>query len=351
MNAVIRGLAVSAVLGSLVRAQDASRDDVIQKRDGGILVGRILKVDADAVEMLVQGEKEARKIYVREIMPYNVYEIRLRRIDRKSAEARLELGEFCMSQGLYATAAREFDEAMKLDPALSDKCRKRKEDARNDDARSKMEEAKKFYAEKRYRESNEILHILLDRFEDTPYFKEAKDLVARIAEDVQKENEEKKKQIEDKKKAAEDAKARVKEEQEKTILGQAADYIEQAQRSWNEGLDHEPRNLTKADRAWKAAEISLLEARRRLDFVLKSNDVENLKKAKELERQLDHWLVRTYFRLGRMWAVELNYPDALSWLNKALKVPHDEQMDHLVNEVLLTISQLQMRKRAAGAGF
>ncbi len=341
-----------AVAGTvLCAAQERPRDEVIQKKDGGLLVGRIIKVDADYIEMLAQGEREARKIPSGEIMPYNLYEIRLRRIDKNSAAARLELGEFCMANGLYSAAAREFNEAMKLDPSLADRCRKRKEDARNDDARSRLEEAKKLYVDKRYKEANEILHVILDRFEDTPFFKEAKDLVARIAADVQKENEERRKQLEEKKKAAEDAKAKAKEEQEKAVINQAADFIEQAQRAWLEGLDHEPKNLTKAERAWKAAETALMEARRRLDFALKSNDVENIKRAKELEKQLDHWLVRTYYRLGRMWAVELNYPDALSWLNKAMKVPHDEPMDRLINEVLLTISQLQMRKRAAGAGF
>jgi tetratricopeptide (TPR) repeat protein len=351
MSALMRGLTTVLVVGSAALAQDSPRDDVVQKRDGGILVGKILKVEADFIEMLVQGEREPRKIYTREIMPYNVYEIRLRRIDRKSAPARIDLGEFCMSQGLYATAAREFEEAMKLDPSLSDSCRKRKEDARNDDARSKLEEAKKLYAEKRYRDANEILHILLERFEDTPFFKEAKDLVAKITEDVQKENEEKKQQIDDKKKATEDAKAKVKEDQEKTLLNQAADFMEQAQRAWLEGLDHEAKNLTKADRAWKATEAALLEARRRVEVALKSNDVENLKKAKEMEKGIDHALVRACYRLGRLWATELNYADALAWLNKAMKIPHDEAMDRLINEVLLTITQLQMRKRAAGAGF
>jgi len=351
MRSRMRALAAVLIAGAAVSAQEGQRDDVIQKRDGGILVGRITKVDADSIEMLVQGEKEARKIPSREIMPYNVYEIRLRRIDKKSAPARLELAEFCMSQGLYATAAREFDEAMKLDPSISDQCRKRKEDARNDDARSRLEESKKLYVEKRYREANEILHILLERFEDTPFFKEAKDLVTKIAEDVQKENEEKKKQIEDKKKAAEDAKARVKEDQEKLLLNQAADFVEQAQRAWLEGLDHEPKNLTRATNAWKAAETALLEARRRVEVGLKSNDVENLRKAKDLEKVVDHALVRAYYRLGRLWAAELNYAEALAYLNKGMKIPHDEAMDRLINEVLLTITQVQMRKRAVGAGY
>ncbi len=84
---------------------------------------------------------------------------------------------------------------------------------------------------------------------------------------------------------------------------------------------------------------------------MKSNDLETIKKAKDFERASDLILVKVYYRLGRMWAVELSYPTALEWLNKAMKVPHDEQMDHQINEVLLTISQLKMRERAAGKGY
>lgn len=351
MITVLRILPVWAALSLAGPPQDSPREEVVQKRDGGILVGRILRIGSDHLEMLVQGEREPRKVYFREILPYNLYDLRRRRIDPASAPARMELAEFCMSQGLYGPAAREFEEAARLDPAMAEKALKRRDEARHDDARTKLEEAKKLYVEKKYREANDLLHILLERFEETPYFKEAKDLVAKIAADVQKENEEKRKQLEEKKKAAEEARARVREEQEKVLLAQAADFVEQAQKAWQEGLDHEPKNLTKADRAWKAAELALGEARRRVEAVLKSNDVENLKKAKEIEKQIDYWLVRTYYRLGRLWGTELNYPDALTWLNKALKVPHDEPMDHLINELLLTLTQLQMRRRAAGAGF
>jgi hypothetical protein len=49
-----------------------------------------------------------------------------------------------------------------------------------------------------------------------------------------------------------------------------------------------------------------------------------------------------------MWATELNYTESLVWLNKGLKLAPD---DHLLNEVLLTLTQLQMKKRAAGGGY
>jgi uncharacterized phage-associated protein len=85
--------------------------------------------------------------------------------------------------------------------------------------------------------------------------------------------------------------------------------------------------------------------------MIKTNDVELIKKAREIDKQADLWLARTYYRLGRLSASDLNYPMALEWLNKASKLPHDEAMERQINEVLLTITQLKMRERAAGRGY
>ena len=333
--------------------QDAGKkpDDVLQKKDGGIVVGRILKLEAETVEILVNGEKDARRISLRELNPYSVYKIRLDRIDKSNGEAHLSLAEFCMANGLYPPAVKEFDEAARLDPALAEKAKKRREEAHNEDGRARFEEAKRLAAERKYDDANRNCQLLVEKYSDTPYFEEAKKLVAKIAEDIAKENEAKKKQIEDKKEEKEKKKLAVAESQEKDILTRTAEMIEEGNKLWLEGLDGEAKNLTRAEKGWKGAEIALLNAHRNVEYLLKSNDLETIKKAKDFERAIDSILVRVYYRLGRMWAVELSYPTALEWLNKAMKVPHDEQMDRQINEVLLTISQLKMRERAAGKGY
>ena len=122
-------------------------------------------------------------------------------------------------------------------------------------------------------------------------------------------------------------------------------------KSTDEGLDQEPRNQTRAEKAWKASEAALFGVKKNVDAMIKTNDVELIKKAKELDKQADLWLVRTYYRLGRMFAADLNYPTSLEWLNKAMKIPHDEATDRMINDVLLTITQLPMRERAAGRGY
>lgn len=342
-----------AALALALAAQDAKKqDDVLQKRDGGLLVGRVLKIEADSFEVLVNGERDSRRLHFKDLMPYSVYKVRLDRIDKSSGAARLELAEFCMAQGLFSQAVREFDEAARLDKGLEAKAKKRRDEAHNEDARAKFEEAKKCHQKKDYDEAVKILHLLLEaRYEGTPYQAEAKGLAAKIAEEIKAEKEELKKQIDAAAAKKEAQKADVKAQQEADLFNRSVALLEEAQKAWTEGLDNEPKNQTRAEKAWKAAEAALFAVKKNVDTMIKSNDVEQIKKAKELDKQADLWLVRTYYRLGRMFAVDLNYNTSLEWLNRAMKIPHDEAMDRLINDVLLTISQLKMRERAAGRGY
>jgi tetratricopeptide (TPR) repeat protein len=351
MSRFLRGAVVLAILTSTLAAQDKKPDDVLQKKDGGIIVGRILKVEADTIEMLVNGEKESRRISTRELNPYSVYKIRLDRLDKNSGEARFALGEFCMTNGLYYPATREFEEAARLDKTIEEKAKKRRDEAHNEDARSKFEDAKRFAAEKKYDQANNLCQVILEKYADTPYFDESKKLVDKMKDEIAKENEAKKAQLAEKKDEKEKKVAALKENQEKDIITKTSELIDEGGKLFLEGLDGEAKNLTKGERAWKAADIALQTAHRNVEYLLKSNDLETIKKAKDMERQIDHLLVRIYYRLGRMWAVELSYPTALEWLNKAMKVPHDEQMDRQINEILLTISQLKMKERAASKGY
>jgi hypothetical protein len=351
MKRFLGGAVLLMLLALPAAAQDKKPDDVLQKKDGGIIVGRITKLDAEWVEILVNGEKDPRKVALRDLYPSSVYRIRLDRIDRNNAEARMALGEFCMSNNLYFLATREFDEAARLDKAVEEKAKKRREEAHSEDARSRFEDAKRLASEKKYDEANKTCQLLVEKYSDTPYFDEAKKLIAKVAEDIAKENEAKKKQLEEKKDEKEKKAAALKENQEKDVVGKTAELIDEGGKLWLEGLEGEIKNITKAQNAWKNAEVALVTAHRNVEYLLKSNDLETIKRAKDFERQIDALLVKVYFRLGRMWAVELSYPNALEWLNKAMKVPHDEQMDRQINELLVTISQLKMRERAAGKGY
>ncbi|HLF93854.1 MAG TPA: hypothetical protein VJB14_10335 [Planctomycetota bacterium] len=352
MKAILQGAFLLLALCVPASSQDAKKpDDILQKKDGGLLVGRVLRIETETIDFVANGEKEARKIALRDLMPYSVYRLKLERLDRKSGQARFDLGEFCMANGLYSTATREFEEAAALDANLADKAKKRRDEAHNEDGRAKFEEVKKLHLRKEYDEAKTIVRILLEKYADTPYADEAKKEDAKMAEEINKDNEAKKAQLAEKEKAVAEAGLKKVEDATKVSIARTVELIEEAQKAWGDGLDHDGKNLTKADRAWKTSEMALVSAKRNVDALLKSNDVAVLQKAKELEKQADVLLVKTYYRLGRMWAVELSYHTALEWLNKGMKIPHDEQMDHLINELTLTISQLQMRQRAAGKGY
>ena len=352
MKSMVGSLVLVLALSPVTEAREGGKpDDVVQLKTGSILVGRVVKMTSGNVEILVNGESDSRRVSIREIMPYSAYRLKLDRIDKNSGQARMDLGNFCMTVGLYSTAASEYQRAASYDKTLAPEALKRRKEARHEDARSKFEEAKKLRASRKYSDSDRLLRMVKDRYPETPYAKEAIKEIGKIAAEINADNAAKAAAIQAKVKKAKAAKAAAEEQQKQSMVDRALALVEEAQKAWADGLGHEPRNLTRADRAWKSAEASLIAARRITDLLLKSNDITIIKQARELNQMINLWQVRTYYRLGRMGAVGLSYPTALEWLNKAMRVPHDEAMDRLINELLLTISQVQMRNRSSGAGF
>jgi tetratricopeptide (TPR) repeat protein len=336
------------ILALLAALQDRTQEDVIQlKGEGKLLVGKVTNITDTTIEITTKDGKVT--LDIGQIHPVSVYKVRSSRIDPKSATAHWELGEYCKSNGLYAFATEEFDKAAGLDAGLKDKAKKAKDQMRSEDSRAKFEQAKRLGAEKKYADALELLKQILEKYADTPYFEEAKKELDKLGADLAKENEAKRAEIEEKKKKKDEEAAKAIENAEKAEFKRAQDFIVDSRASWNEGLDWEAKaNLTKADKAWKAADARLTAARGLCEKLEKSNDVAMIKSAKDLEKEIDGWIVRTCYRLGRLWATELNYGDAITWLNKGLKLEPDH---HLINEVLLTLTQLKMRKNAAGGGY
>ena len=353
MKSLFGGLLIVGATCIPSAAQENRRpDDVLQRRDQrGILVGRILKMTANEFEILVRGEREPRRILFADIEPRSIYRARLERIDKEDAGARMALGNWCMTHRLYSTAVREFEVVAKLDPSKKASIQKKKDEAHTQDARTRFEEAKGLLAKGRRHDAEKKLAIVMDRFADTPYGDQARALMGQIADEIKKDIQKKKAQLANEAQKAQDDKEKAVQREKEAVQNEIVRLIGEAAKLWTQGLDEEPRNLTRADRAWRSAETSLLKAKHLAGRMLKDNDIDTIKKGKELDARIDAWLVKSYFRLGRMWAVELSYPKALTWLNKAMRVPHDEQMDALINDILIQISKLKMRERGAARGF
>ena len=343
-TAMVLVVALSALM------QDRPQDDVIQlKGDGGLLVGKVTDITDTTLEMTLKDGNKKVTLDLSQIHPSSVYRVKSTRIDPKSAEAHWALGDYCKANKLYYDAAAEYDKAAALDAGLKDKAGKAKADMRGEDARGKFEQAKRLGAERKYTDALDLLKQILEKYPETTYAEEARRELDKLAAEVAKDNEAKRAELEDKKRRKEEEAAKVAENAEKTDLKRAQDLVGEAKTAWGEGLDWEAKgNLTKADKAWKTSDAKLTASRGLCEKLEKSNDVNMIKSAKDLEKDVDGWIVRTCYRLGRLWATELNSTEAIGLINKGIKLEPDH---HLLNEVLLTLTQLRMRKNAAGGGY
>jgi hypothetical protein len=340
---------ILALVAGLAAQEGKAPDDVIQlKGDGPLLVGKVTNVTDATVEFTTRDGK-AMTLDIGQIHPVSVYKLRAARIDPRSAKDHWALGDFCKANRLFAFAAEEYEKAAAIDPSLKDKATRAKDELRSEDGRSKFEQAKRFAAEKKYNDAHDLLKQLVERYADTPYAEEARKELDKLAGEVAKDNEVKRAEIEEKKRKKDEEVAKAAENAEKADFKRAQDLIGEARTAWNEGLDWEAKaSLSKADKAWKSSDARLTAARTLCEKLEKSNDVNMIKSAKDLEKEIDGWMVRTCYRIGRLWATELNYTESIGWLNKGLKIEPD---NHLINEVLLTLTQLRMRKNAAGGGY
>ena len=170
--------------------EEARPDDVLQLKDGRILVGRILTVTQKTVEIRVNGEKEPRLIPFQFLMPYSVYRLKLARADSSNPSSRFELGKFCYECKLYTTALREFQRAAERYSELDDAGRKARAPVREKEAQVLLGYVKTLLSEDRYRMASVYVRLMAKGYGDTTPFAEAKKLEAeqaiksRIVEEV-----------------------------------------------------------------------------------------------------------------------------------------------------------------------
>ena len=180
----------------------------------------------------------------------------------------------------------------------------------------------------------------------------AREETEKLADAIRRENEKKKKKFADKKKAEANKKVTAKRSAEKRVIGEVLTGIDQAKKLWTDGLNWEGLdNLTKTRKAWDQAERTLDRAKLRVQPLIRSKNIETLQEAIEADKEVDAGRVKIYWHLGRHYSEHLMYPEALKYINKGLATPHDAFQDRMFNELLLTVTQLRMRRRAAGKGY
>jgi len=330
------------------------QEDVLQLKDDGsgerkILVGKVLAMTDASIEF--QDRKQGKMTLPMELVePYSVYRIKESRIDPKSGAAHLELGEWCMTTAMHVTAIREFTLARQWDPSLASKADERIRAAQEEDARGKLEEARRHILAKRYDAAASLLSYIMRNYPDTSFGERAREESDKVAEAIRSEIEDKEKMLEAEKKEGEKKEEEAKTEGVQKTLREVLLALEEAKKAFADGLLWEAKdNLTQTRKSWENAERSLDRARLTLQPLLKSTDPAVVKEAERLEKELVDWLVRVTWRLGRNYAEQLSYGEAVRYLNQATALPHDAVTDELINRLMVTITELRMRQRASGS--
>ena len=331
-------------------------DEILQlknSREGEpvFLVGKVLKIKEKTI-VFEDHNRGILQIPIDSVEPYSLYRAKKSRIDDSSASDRYQLGEWCLSQELYTTAVREFNEAKQLDRSLRRTCDRKIKTCREEDARTKFEEAKRLILQQHYDSAAKRLHYILKRYSDTPYGEKAREESDKMAALIRAGNREKEEMLKAKKEADEKAQKDAGKFEKMKAFDEVKAALDTARNSFTDALLWEGKdNLTRCRRLWQSSASKLVTSRTQLKTLLESEDTNVVKEAIGLDAVVVEWLVRIYWRLGRNYAEHLSYSEALKYLNGALALPHDSDMDRLINELTLTITRLRMRMRASGRGY
>lgn len=335
-----------SLLGSvaLIGAASAQDEEIIQLKGGEIVKGKVLKLDDKGILLQLSSNQEIFFNY-EQINSYSAYDVRRKKMNKESADDHIAMADFCKRYGLLAYAIGHLKEAIQRAPERKDEIQKIQTEIRTEDAKQKVKAAKDIVEqknEKKYDEAAKILHDIIEKYDDTPYYEEARKLEERLAEEVRRLRKERENQIEAAKK---DQEAKQKDKESKEPVERTNSALEDGAKLWSEGLDQESQNgAQRAVAAWAAAEAKFLLAKANIDVALKkAKDPDLIARLVEQNKAADRWLVRTYLSLARIVAADsVDYVQAIRWINKALKLDPDNDKAY---QLKLMITETTMRTR------
>ena len=325
------------------KQEEKEKKDVLQLKSGSILIGKITKVEQDAITIELD-KGGSTTLQVTDIEPYTVYKVRAARIDDKNAKQHLELGDFCFGNKLFLAASQEYNKALELDPSLKDTIQKKLEEVNASDAKQLFEDGITLVKQDNLEEAVKKFRTILDKYQDSSFANQAKEELSKLTAIIKDRSEQKLKQLEEAKKKMAEQKAKESESKVKFIFDGGLKSIEEGKTFNANGLNAEAKgNITAADNGYKQAETSLLNAKRNLDGVLSTTkDVDIIDATKDKVKEAENMLVTVYDNLGNLWALQDNFTEATKWLNKALAIdPHDK----VATELKLAITQARIRLR------
>jgi tetratricopeptide (TPR) repeat protein len=292
----------------------------IELKNGTIIEGSVKEIKNDKV-ILDLGEEKEMGIALNELKPHSVYTVRQQLMDDSSAQEHWTLGEYCLSNKLYDQSRNEFEKAAEIDETLKDKADEKITLIVEEEYTAAIENAVELMKQNKYEEALNILQKLIGKYPDSKYAEEATKAAAFATQMIRHnmEEESKIKEAEQKKKEQEQL-AKRETELKKKYLNEVVKPVKEVGELNAAGLESEGENNSiQADKSYKKALEKLAAAKTSLIAMLdQTRDVNLLSEGREKLREINGWMVTLYNNLGQLWAMELNFREAIKWLNKAL---------------------------------
>ncbi len=338
-HAVVLVLALAAVLPA--RSQ-TPQNELIWLRDNTSREGTLLRVTERDVTLRLQGSEVT--LPLADLRPDSAYLLLRRRLAADDAAGWLHLAEFCRQNGLYREALQAYGRVAEINPAQAAALEPKREEVRASDARALADRADALTQEGKLEDALRAWSLLLEKYPVGEAAGRAKEELKRIAEAIQKENEERQKRLAAVQQKAQDQKAKDEEAVESKRLTQALQAVEEARKLFAEGLDQEGKGVTgRAEKAWQAAAARLEAARAALvDLQTRAKTPEVQEAAQRETVSVTRLLIAVYDSLGQMAAVDQSFRDAIRWFNKSLAL---DPTDRVATELKTRIAAEQITRR------
>jgi hypothetical protein len=301
MKLTIQLLFASALLCAPLRA-----DEVVLK-DHHILHGTVISSTPEAVvfDHEAGALSEQLTLPVDRIEPYSFYVIR-KAAAGDDAQAHMQLGQFCLANGLHTRAREEFYQAQNLDPTLAEKAQEHTQTSREETAKELLAQADAFGDKHETFHERDALRQIVNNFPDTSYADAARQQLTDGIHLV----------------LGQRAAARAKEEHEQgehelarvhRIEDRAAAYMTQGlnQKELGQSLKDYQRAITEYQRA--THELIKLQHTYKGDAGLTETLVAEL-------QQVQGDLIDTHLDVGSVYLTRTSYQQALAQANQCLAI-------------------------------
>ncbi len=327
------------LLGLCVFDLDA---EVIKLKNGNSISGEIQEIKKDHI--IIEIPNGQTSVFFKDMVPQSVYDIRLQAIDLEDAQAHLDLAEYCLTHTLYTLAQKEFEEAARLDDAFEEIVTQKTKALAEQESQYVLKRAYDLIKEEKYKAALEQLQVLFQKYPESQYAEEAKKIAAFTGEAAKHKIEEEVSRKEMLVQQKENEKLERVERALREKFSLALTALKQARQLNSDALNWESKSqFSRAVKAYGRAERELLNSEKLLGLVVnQTQDVELMTSAQKHFDDLKEWFITIYNNLGQLHAYQLNFHEALRWLNRTLAVdPHNK----IAQELKLKIIDIEARRR------